>query len=161
MKNKLSASAVHRWLTLFILFALLNCAPDEICFTDHGTQIQIDFKRVTYPGTDSAFVERDTLIFFQVSALETDSIFIAQDTLSSIVVPVNTGKNQTIIVFDTDRGTHQLELSYHRSQRLISAVCGPEQIINTLETGTTSFDSAVVIQPALIEPADSNVEVYN
>ena len=93
--------------------------------------------------------------------METDSIFITQDTLSSVTVPVNTGKNQTIVVFDTDRGTHQLELNYHRTQRLISADCGPEQSINSLETGTTSFDSAIVIQPALTEPANSNVEVYN
>ena len=162
MTKRIITRFLFRLLFISVFTGLvLNCAPDEICFTDYGTQIKIDGKRGTYPGTDSAFVENDTLIFFEVSALETDSIFVAEDTLSSVVVPVNTGKNETIIVFDTDRGTHQLELSYHRSQRLISADCGPEQIINALETGSTSFDSAVVIQPAITEPANSNVEVYN
>ena len=109
MTKRIITRLLLRLLSIsFFAGLVLNCAPDEICFTDHGTQIQIDFKRVTYPGTDSAFVENDTLIFFQVSALETDSIFLVQDTLSSIVVPVKTGKNQTIGVFDTDRWRHQL-----------------------------------------------------
>ncbi|GJM30106.1 MAG: hypothetical protein DHS20C17_27410 [Cyclobacteriaceae bacterium] len=139
----------------------MACAPDEICFTDNGTTVGIDFQRVVYPGTDSAFLENDTLIFYQVTALETDSIFLALDTLSSLVLPVNTGKNQTTFLFDTNRGNHQLELKYDRTERLISVDCGAEQIIGLLEAEVIGFDSASVLQPALTQPANTNVEIYN
>jgi hypothetical protein len=139
----------------------MTCAPDEICFTDNSTLVRIDFKRVVYADTDSAFLENDTLIFFQVSALETDSIFIQLDTLSSLVLPVNTGQDQTTFTLDTDRGSHHLELQYHRAQRLISVECGPEQIFDQLEARAATFDSLSIKQPNLTDPPATNVEIYN
>jgi len=136
------------------------CAPDEICFTDNSTEVRIDFKKVVYAGTDSAFTENDTLVFAQISALDTDSIFIQDDTLTSVILPLNTGNNETTIVFDTDLERHTLELKYQRTQRLISADCGPEQIIDQLEALHSTFDSLVVLQPVLTEPPTTNVEVY-
>lgn len=152
---------IQRFSITAILTGLMACAPDEICYTDNSTLVRIDFKRVVYPDTDSAFLENDTLIFLQVSALETDSIFLQLDTLSSLVLPVNTGKDQTTFVFNTDRGSHHLELRYHRTQRLISVECGPEQIIDQLEAGAATFDSLSIKQPKLTDSSATNVEIYN
>lgn len=156
MKNRL----FPRLLPLVVLAGITACAPDEICFTDNSTQVRIDFKRVIYPGTDSAFTENDTLVFSQVSALDTDSIFVESDTLTRIVLPLNTGKNETTFVFVTDFGMNTLALRYQRTQRLISADCGPEQIIDHLDVVQSTFDSLAVLQPVLTEPPVTNVEIY-
>ena len=145
---------------LAVLMGFAACAPDEICFTENSTEVRIDFKRVFYAGTDSAFTENDTLIFLQVSALETDSVFIEADTLSRVVLPLNTGKNETTFVFDTDQSTHTLGLQYQRTQRLISADCGAEQIIDQLEAVQSTFDSVTIVLPQLTEPPTTNVEIY-
>jgi hypothetical protein len=156
MKNRL----LPKLLPLMVLAGITACAPDEICFTDNSTQVRIDFKRVIYAGTDSAFTENDTLVFAQVRALDTDSIFVDADTLSSVILPLNTGKNETTFVFDIGLEMHTLELRYQRTQRLISVDCGPEQIIDQLESVQSTFDSLAVLQPVLTEPPATNVEIY-
>lgn len=161
MRNRVLPRVIHKIRLLAVFMGFIACAPDEICFTDYSTQVRIDFKRIIYPGTDSAFLENDTLIFFQISAQDTDSIFIQTDTLSSVVLPVNTAVNETTFVFNTDRGTNHLELQYQRTQRLISVDCGPEQIIDQLEAGQSTFDSLEVVQPTLSEPPVTNVEIYH
>ena len=137
----------------------MNCAPDEICFTDNDTTIKISFKTIIYADTDSAFLENDTLIFSRVTALDTDSIFIESDTLSAVVLPVNTGSNSTVFILDSDQGSDTLEFNYKRVQRLISVECGPDQMIDNLEAGKFTFDSLNIISPVLLEETD-NVEVY-
>jgi len=161
MIKGLITRAVFKLSVSTVFAGLVACAPDEICFTDNSTLVNLAFKRVTYAGTDSAFVENDTLIFYQVTALETDSLFILQDTLSRMALPVNTGVDQTTFLFETDQGDYSLEVSYHRTQRLLSAECGPEQTYDELETGATNFDSAVVEIPALTTSTQANVEVFN
>ena len=152
--------AVRRLAIFALIMGIFACAPDEICFTENSTQIKVDFKRIVYPGTDSAFVENDTLIFLQITAQETDSIFRQADTLSTIVLPLNTGKDETTFLFDTDQNSYSLGLKYVRTQRLISTDCGPEQIIEELTLEQSTFDSAAVVQPILIEPPVTNVEIY-
>ncbi len=144
-----------------VIVGVMTCAPDELCFTENGSEVRIDFKRIIYPDTDSAFTENDTLIFLQIKALDTDSVFVQMDTLSTVVLPINTGSDETTFLFDTERGAYALELSYQRKQRLIPADCGPEQIFDELAATTFSFDSLAVIQPRLIDPPITNVEIYH
>ena len=160
MRNRVPARVISQITIVAIFFGSIACAPDEICFTENDTRVKIDFNRIIFPGTDSAVVENDTLIVFQISALGTDSIFVELDTVSSVILPVNTVADATTFVFETDQGTQSLELMYQRSQRVISVDCGPEQIIDGLEIGQSTFDSLEVVQPALIEQPNTNVEVY-
>ena len=156
MRNR----AVGKVAIFVVIIGTMTCAPDEICFTDNSTEVKIDFKRIIYPETDSAFVENDTLIFLQITALETDSVFLQVDTVSTVVVPINTGKDETTFLFDTDQNSYSLALEYQRTQRLISADCGPEQIIDELTLKQSTFDSVSVIQPTLSDPPITNVEIY-
>lgn len=160
MSNRVLTRVIRRFSIFVPLMVFMACAPDEICFTDNDTRVRISFQRVIYPDTDSAFTENDTLIVFQITALDTDSIFVALDTLFSATLPVNTVANATTFVFNTQLGTQTLELLYRRKQRLISVECGPEQIIDNLEAGETSFDSLSIIQPSLSDQVTTNVEVY-
>lgn len=160
MRNRVWSWVVSKLAILATFMGFTTCAGDESCFTDNDTRVKISFKRVIYPDTDSSFLENDTLIFSRVTALDTDSIFIGTDTLSRVVLPVNTGVNVTVFVFDSDQGSDTLELRYQRQQRLISVDCGPEQIIDNLEAGAFTFDSLGILIPALLEQADTNVEVY-
>ena len=77
-----------------------------------------------------------------------------------MVLPVNTGADVTIFEFDTDLGVHTMELQYQRTQRLISVDCGPEQIIEVLAAGETTFDSLEIIQTTLLSDPTTNVEVF-
>jgi hypothetical protein len=160
MRNRVLTRVMRRILVLATFMGFMACAPDEVCFTENGTQVKIDFKKVIYPNTDSSFAERDTLIVFQIAAVDTDSIFMEVDTISSVVLPVNTGADVTIFEFDTDLGVHTMELQYQRTQRLISVDCGPEQIIEDLEAGETTFDSLEIIQTTLLSDPTTNVEVF-
>jgi hypothetical protein len=144
-----------------VIMGTLACAPDEICFTDNSTEVRIDFKRIIYPDTDSAFTENDTLVFSQITAVDTDSIFVQMDTLSSVILPLNTSLDVTTFLFDTEQDAYSLELQYQRTQRLISADCGPEQVFDQLTVEASSFDSLAVIQPSLIDPPVTNVEIYH
>ena len=145
---------------LAAFFGCIACAPDEICFTENDTRVKIDFNRIIFPNTDSAVVENDTIIFFQITALGTDSVFVEIDTVSSVILPVNTLADATTFLFETELGMQSLELMYQRTQRVISVDCGPEQIIDGLAVGESTFDSLEVVQPALIEQPNTNVEVY-
>ena len=156
MRNRVRSWVVNKLAILATLMGFIACAPDEICFTDNDTRVKINFKKEIYSGTDSAFFENDTLIFIRITALNTDSIFIESDTLSRVVLPVNTGVNTTTFIFDSDQGSDTLELRYQRQQRLISVDCGPEQIIDNLEAGVFTFDSLGILNPALLEPVNTN-----
>jgi len=148
-------------LILVVLLAgLINCAPDEICFTENDTRVKISFKKVIYRDTDSAFLENDTLIFSQITALLTDSLFVVSDTLTTIILPVNTGADVTVFILDSDQGSDTLEFSYNRQQRLISVECGPEQVIDNLEAGQSTFDSLGILNQELTEQVTTNVEIY-
>ena len=153
--------AVCRMAILGVILGVMACAPDEICFTDNSTEVRIDFKRIVYPDTDSAFTENDTIVFLQITALNTDSIFVQLDTLSTVVLPLNTGMDETTFLFDTDQESYNLTLNYQRAQRLISAECGPEQIIDDLLVEQSTFDSLAVVQSSLIDPPITNVEIYH
>ena len=161
MRNRVRPGVIKLLVILVFIIGFFNCAPDEVCIGLNNTELRIDFKRVVYPDTDSAFVENDTLIFYQISAEDTDSVFVELDTLSRVFLPVNTGQNETTFLFDTDRGSHSLNLSYRRTSRLASVDCGPEQLIEQLTTGPSSFDSVAVLQPALTDIPNTNVEVYH
>ena len=160
MRNRVLTRIVNKTTILAALIGGITCAPDEICFTDNDTRVKIDFNRILFPGTDSALVETDTLIIFQITAPGPDSVFLSQDTVTNVILPVNTLAEATTFVFDTDQGVKSLELTYQRTQRLISVDCGPEQIIDELAIGETTFDSLEVVQPSLFEQPNTNVEVY-
>ena len=148
-------------MTLVLFLAgLINCAPDEICFTENDTRVKISFKQVIYPDTDSAFLQNDTLIFSRITALLTDSVFVVSDTLTSTILPVNTGADVTVFILDSDQGNDTLELRYKRVQRLISVDCGPEQVIDNLEAGLSTFDSLGILFQELNEKVTTNVEIY-
>ncbi len=156
---------VAPWTVLSIYFliplaGLFSCAPDEICYTENGTEVGILFRRIIYPDTDSAFVQNDTLIFEQVTALNTDSIFIQSDTLTGMALPLNTGSDNTTFIFDTELGSYTLDLKYQRIQRLISVACGPEQVFDQLQAGPSTFDSLAVVLSSLTDPPQTNVEIY-
>lgn len=159
MKSRTGPSNIFKFIWLTLIVGSMGCAPDEICFTDNDTTVKISFKTIIYPDTDSAFIETDTLIFSRVTALETDSIFVETDTLSALVLPVNTGSDRTVFILDSDRGSDTLEFNYKRVQTLISVDCGPDQMIDNLEAGKSTFDSLNIISPVLLEETD-NVEVY-
>ncbi len=145
----------------FLLGAVLgSCAPDEICFSDNTTLVQLEFLTIQYEGTDSAEVVNDTLIFNSITAQATDSVFVEGDTLAKLALPVNTADTVTWFLFDSDRGMDSLQLSYRVFRRLISEECGPEQIFDELNLGSTSFDSVVIIAPLLNQQIAKNVEVY-
>ena len=160
MRNRVRSWVVNKLAILAAFMGFVACSPDEICFTDHDTQVKINFKKEIYSGTDSAFFENDTLIFIRITALDTDSIFVESDTLSRVVLPVNTGVNITTFIFDSDQGSDTLELRYQRQQRLISVDCGPEQVIDNLEAGAFTFDSLKIMNPILLVQENTNVEVY-
>jgi hypothetical protein len=100
------------------------------------------------------------LIFSQITALLTDSLFVVSDTLSTIILPVNTGADVTVFILDSEQGRDTLEFNYNRQQRLISVECGPEQVINNLEAGQSTFDSLGILHQELIEEV-TNVEIYH
>jgi len=160
MRNRVWCWVINKLAVFATFMGFMACAPDEICFTNNDTQVKISFKKEIYPGTDSAFFENDTLIFSRISALDTDSIFVESDTLFRVVLPVNTGTNATIFIFDSDQGSDTLELHYQGTHKLISVDCGPEQIIDNLEAGVFSFDSLAILNPVLLESENTNVEVY-
>lgn len=149
-----------RILAVILWGTILSCAPDELCFTDNTTLVEIKFLKTIYAGTDSATLENDTLIFNSVKALDTDSVFLSADTLSALSLPINTGADRTVFLFDSDQGMDTLELTYKRFQRFISEECGPEQIIDSLNSGQVSFDSVVVVNKLLNEGIPINVEIY-
>jgi hypothetical protein len=160
MRNRVWSWVVNKLAILVTFMGIITCAPNELCFTDNDTQVKISFKKEIYSGTDSAFFENDTLIFSRITALDTDSIFVDSDTLSTVVLPVNTGVNFTVFLFDSDRGRDTLELSYKTISKLISVECGPEQIIEDLGVGVFTFDSLAILNSALLEQVNTNVEVY-
>ncbi len=155
---------VLNWLALYTGFLTLlsGCAPDENCFTSNSTQVKIQFLQILNPGTDSAESVVDEVIFNSIIARGTDSIFVEDDTLSKVVLPINTAANETLYIFDTDQGLDCLALRYERFPRLISVDCGPEQIIDSLSLGSFSFDSAAVTNTLLIDVPEltENVEVF-
>jgi len=161
MRNRVWSWVVNKLAILGTIMGIITCAPDEVCFTDNDTQVKISFKKEVYSGTDSAFFENDTLIFSRITALDTDSIFVEVDTLSRVVLPVNTGVNLTVFLFASDQGSDTLELSYKTVSRLISVDCGPEQIIDHLRAGVSTFDSLEILNPALLLQVITNVEVYH
>lgn len=163
-KNSISGRAWWRNLKplalVLFLVGLINCAPDEVCITENDTRVKISFKQVIYPDTDSAFLQNDTLIFSRITALLTDSVFVVSDTLTSTILPVNTGADVTVFILDSDQGNDTLELRYKRLQRLISVDCGPEQVIDNLEAGLSTFDSLGILFQELSEKVTTNVEIY-
>ncbi len=160
MRKRVRSRVVNKLAILFTFIGIITCDPNELCFTDNDTRVKISFKRIIYPNTDSSFLENDTLIFSRITALGTDSIFVDSDTLSTVVLPVNTGVNFTVFLFDSNQGSDTLELSYKTISRLISVECGPEQIIEDLEAGVFTFDSLGILNTALLEQVITNVEVY-
>lgn len=147
-------------LLMMLVFGHLGCAPDEICTTGNDTLVKIKFLVRQYPGTDSARILTDTLIFNSVGAVGTDSIFISGDTLTALAIPLNTGTNSTTFLFDSNQGVDTLQLNYQRFQTLVSVDCGPEQVIDSLKLGIFSFDSAVISGTLLHKEVVSNVEIY-
>ena len=103
MRNRVLSRVVNKLAILATFMGIITCAPNELCFTDNDTQVKISFKKEIYSGTDSAFFENDTLIFSRITALDTDSIFIELDTLSRVVLPVHTGVNFTVFLFEIGR----------------------------------------------------------
>ncbi len=160
IRKRVRSRVVNKLAILFTFIGIITCDPNELCFTDNDTRVKISFKRIIYSNTDSSFLENDTLIFSRITALGTDSIFVESDTLSTVVLPVNTGVNFTVFLFDSNQGSDTLELSYKTISRLISVECGPEQIIEDLEAGVFTFDSLGILNTALLEQVITNVEVY-
>lgn len=153
-------NGILKILKALICGLVVGCAPDEICFSENTSLVEVNFVEELYAGTDSAEVVNDTLIFYSVKALGTDSIFVEQDTLTFLSLPVNTADTITWYLFDSERGMDSLELRYRRMQRFISEDCGPEQIFDELKPGTSSFDSVVVTNTLLNAQISNNVEVF-
>jgi hypothetical protein len=110
---------------------------------------------------DSATGDSKSRQFDLISAQESQVIFYSDTSLNTYYLPVNTELEQTVFLFlNPDQTIDTLEVSYDKTETLISKDCGYDLEFKNLGIIQTTFDSAVSLENELSRLNEENIKIF-
>jgi hypothetical protein len=138
---------------LICLYVLAACDTTD-CITFNTRFVIVDF-------LDSATGDSKSRQFDLISAQESQVIFYSDTSLSTYYLPVNTELEQSIFLFlNPDQTIDTLEVSYDKTETLISKDCGYDFEFKNLGIIQTTFDSAVSLENELSRLNEENIKIF-
>lgn len=138
---------------LICLYVLAACDTTD-CITFNTRFVIVDF-------LDSATGDSKNRQFDLISAQESQVIFYSDTSLNTYYLPVNTELEQTVFLFlNPDQTIDTLEVSYDKTETLISKDCGYDLEFKNLGIIQTTFDSAVSLENELSRLNEENIKIF-
>ena len=138
---------------LICLYVLAACDTTD-CITFNTRFVIVDF-------LDSATGDSKSRQFDLISAQESQVIFYSDTSLNTYYLPVNTELEQTVFLFlNPDQTIDTLEVSYDKTETLISKDCGYDLEFKNLGIIQTTFDSAVSLENELSRLNEENIKIF-
>lgn len=169
---------IRNLLYLFLLVYLLPGCDIEDCFSTKTNKIKFGFYNaetdelqtirvlnIGAEGTDSLLVEnrhisRDTLEVNLADTLTTFYFDMVLYEIDTIFIPPDNIEIERIDTLSIDTLSRYLQISYDRSQRIISPECGVEEAISNLTNSSTDFGKVEITDNELDRFDEMNVKIY-
>lgn len=145
------------------IWLLLACQEIKDCSLESST----DYAIAGYYVADSAEqyprvakfnrVYEQNVTNYYISSI-TDTI--ADDSVQLVGLPVYDQAEVVTYIFETDSVTYDLEIRYKPHLRIYYDECDPVYSFRLDTVVSTTFDSVVVINPALDRAVSENIEIY-
>ena len=143
------------WIFALLLLLGMACIDESECNYETLREIKVKF-------IQSENLLADTLQIDSIISSNTDSVMYKQDTLSSVVLPLNPGAQETRFYFDLTNDSENFEIvfGYAAIPRVISEDCGVELEINALKIVSHEVDSVIITNFNFNKEVETNVKVY-
>ena len=141
-------------LFIFIVTIAVSCLNEPDCYQLNNDTVVIDFK-IIGGGSDVVQLTRiqspDAQVYFT-------------DTASTVALPLNPKKEETLYILQGTQGDNMLQFAYKRQLQFVSAECGERYYYQELSVLEHDYDSVRVVNtipaPTPLPSGSKNIEVY-